>query len=159
MLIVVVVPLMLLQRAQNAVVEPVMKPRHFSADRRDLGFIFLYAPIISLVVFSFNESKLVTVWGGFSTKWYGALFANPQVLDAGLLSLRVAGDQRHVALVLGTLCGVALTRFRRFQRQDAARRHGLGTAGDARRHHRLQPAAVVRRHGSRSSAGRRAAAN
>ena len=55
-----------------------------------LGFIFLYAPIISLVVFSFNESKLVTVWGGFSTKWYGQLFADPQVLNAGLLSLRVA---------------------------------------------------------------------
>ena len=55
-----------------------------------LGFLFLYAPIISLIVFSFNESKLVTVWGGFSTKWYGELFSNPQVLDAGLLSLRVA---------------------------------------------------------------------
>jgi len=80
-----------------------------------IGFIFLYAPIISLVVFSFNESKLVTVWGGFSTKWYGALFANPQVLDAGLLSLRVAGVSATIALVLGTLCAVALTRFRRFR--------------------------------------------
>ncbi len=37
-----------------------------------LGFVFLYAPILSLIIFSFNESKLVTVWGGFSTKWYGS---------------------------------------------------------------------------------------
>jgi len=80
-----------------------------------LGFIFLYAPIISLVVFSFNESKLVTVWGGFSTKWYGELFANPQVLDAGLLSLRVAAASATIALILGTLCAVALSRFRRFR--------------------------------------------
>ena len=45
-----------------------------------LGFIFLYAPIVSLVIFSFNESKLVTVWGGFSTKWYGELLQDPQIL-------------------------------------------------------------------------------
>lgn len=80
-----------------------------------LGFIFLYAPIISLVVFSFNDSKLVTVWGGFSTRWYGELFANPQVLDAGLLSLRIAASSATIALVLGTLCAVALTRFRHFR--------------------------------------------
>ena len=49
-----------------------------------LGFAFLYVPIISLVVFSFNESRLVTVWGGFSTKWYGALIQNQQILDAAL---------------------------------------------------------------------------
>jgi putrescine transport system permease protein len=80
-----------------------------------LGFIFLYAPIISLVVFSFNESKLVTVWGGFSTKWYAQLFADPQILSAGLLSLRIAAISASIALVTGTLCGVALTRFRRFR--------------------------------------------
>ena len=80
-----------------------------------LGFIFLYAPIISLVVFSFNENKLVTVWGGFSTKWYGQLFADPQILSAGLLSLQVAAISATIALVTGTLCGVALTRFRRFR--------------------------------------------
>jgi putrescine transport system permease protein len=80
-----------------------------------IGFIFLYAPILSLVVFSFNSSKLVTVWGGFSTKWYGELFANPQVLNAGLLSLQIAASSATIALVLGTLCAVALTRFRRFR--------------------------------------------
>ena len=73
-----------------------------------LGFVFLYAPIVSLVVFSFNESKLVTVWGGFSTKWYVELFANPDVLNAGLLSLRIAASSATIALVLGTLCAVAL---------------------------------------------------
>jgi len=83
------------------------------------GFVFLYAPIVSLVVFSFNQSRLVTVWGGFSTKWYGELFANPQVLDAGLLSLRVAACSASIALVLGTLCAVALTRFRRFRGRTA----------------------------------------
>ena len=80
-----------------------------------LGFIFLYAPIISLVVFSFNASKLVTVWGGFSTRWYGELFANEQVLGAGLLSLQIAASSATLALILGTLCAVALTRFRRFR--------------------------------------------
>lgn len=80
-----------------------------------LGFSFLYAPIISLVVFSFNESKLVTVWGGFSTKWYGELFADPQILSAAWLSLQVAAISATVALVLGTLCAMALVRFRRFR--------------------------------------------
>jgi putrescine transport system permease protein len=79
-----------------------------------LGFLFLYAPIVSLIVFSFNESKLVTVWGGFSTKWYGELFANSQIMNAALLSLRVAAISASIALVLGTLCAVALVRFRRF---------------------------------------------
>jgi putrescine transport system permease protein len=80
-----------------------------------LGFIFLYAPIVSLVVYSFNASKLVTVWGGFSTKWYGELFSDQQVLNAGLLSLRIAAISASIALVLGTLCAVALTRLRRFR--------------------------------------------
>src|SRR3954471_23309716 len=80
-----------------------------------LGFVFLYAPILSLVIFSFNENKLVTVWGGFSTKWYGQLFADPQILNAGLLSLQVAAISATIALFTGTLCGVALTRFRRFR--------------------------------------------
>ena len=79
------------------------------------GFVFLYAPIISLVVFSFNESKLVTVWSGFSTKWYGELFADPQILGAAWLSLRIAAVSATIALVLGTLCAIALVRFRRFR--------------------------------------------
>ena len=80
-----------------------------------LGFAFLYAPIISLVIFSFNESRLVTVWSGFSTKWYGELFADPQMLGAAWLSLQIAFVAATIALVLGTLCAVALVRFRRFR--------------------------------------------
>ncbi|MGV8833223.1 MAG: ABC transporter permease subunit [Devosia sp.] len=80
-----------------------------------LGFIFLYAPIISLVVFSFNENSLVTVWSGFSTKWYGSLLEDPQILNAAWLSVRVAFASASIALVLGTLCAVALVRFRKFR--------------------------------------------
>lgn len=80
-----------------------------------LGFIFLYAPILSLVFFSFNESRLVTVWTGFSTKWYGELFRDSQILDAAKLSLFIATISATVALVLGTLAAIALTRFKRFR--------------------------------------------
>ena len=80
-----------------------------------LGFAFLYVPIISLVVFSFNESKLVTVWGGFSTKWYGALLRNQQIIDAALLSLKIAAIAATVAVALGTLTGMALARFGPFR--------------------------------------------
>jgi putrescine transport system permease protein len=80
-----------------------------------LGFAFLYIPIISLVVFSFNESRLVTVWGGFSTKWYGALLDNQQIIGAALLSLRIAAISATIAVVLGTLTGMALARFGPFR--------------------------------------------
>lgn len=80
-----------------------------------LGFAFLYLPIMSLVVFSFNENRLVTVWSGFSTKWYGELFRDPQILGAAWLSLQIAFIAASVALVLGTLCAVALVRFKRFR--------------------------------------------
>ncbi|MVS99340.1 ABC transporter permease subunit [Devosia marina] len=80
-----------------------------------LGFSFLYAPIVSLVIFSFNESSLVTVWSGFSTKWYGELFRDPQLLGAAWLSLQIAALSASIALVLGTLAAIALVRFRRFR--------------------------------------------
>lgn len=80
-----------------------------------LGFVFLYAPIVSLVVFSFNESKLVTVWGGFSTKWYGVLFRDPQILGSAWISLKVAVASATLAVVLGTLAAYVLTRFGRFR--------------------------------------------
>lgn len=79
------------------------------------GFAFLYGPIVSLIVFSFNKSKLVTVWGGFSTKWYGALLHNEQILDAAWLSLRIATVNATVAVCLGTLAGLVLARFGRFR--------------------------------------------
>jgi putrescine transport system permease protein len=80
-----------------------------------LGFAFLYAPIVSLVIFSFNESSLVTVWSGFSTKWYGELLSDPQLLGAAWLSLQIAALSASIALVLGTLAAIALVRFRRFK--------------------------------------------
>ena len=79
------------------------------------GFAFLYVPILSLVFYSFNKSRLVTVWGGFSTEWYGRLFENQQILEAAWLSLRVAAINATGATVLGTLAGLALARFGRFR--------------------------------------------
>jgi putrescine transport system permease protein len=79
------------------------------------GFAFLYIPIASLIVFSFNESKLVTVWGGFSTKWYGALLENEQVLEAAWLSVRIAFVNATIAVVLGTMAAIVLVRCGRFR--------------------------------------------
>jgi putrescine transport system permease protein len=79
-----------------------------------LGLLFLYGPIVSVVVYSFNESTLVTVWSGFSTKWYDALFHDRAVLNAAELSLGVAVSAASGALIIGTLSGYALARFRRF---------------------------------------------
>jgi putrescine transport system permease protein len=80
-----------------------------------VGFTFLYVPIISVVVYSFNASKLVTVWAGFSTKWYTALLKDRQILDAALLSLKIAAINATGATILGTLAGLALARFGRFR--------------------------------------------
>ncbi len=80
-----------------------------------LGFVFLYAPIISLIIYSFNKSKLVTVWGGWSIKWYAELFKNDQIIDAALLSLKIAFISASLAVVLGTLAAMVLTRFGSFR--------------------------------------------
>jgi putrescine transport system permease protein len=79
-----------------------------------LGFVFLYAPIVSLVVFSFNESRLVTVWAGFSTQWYVALFTDRQILNAAWVSLQIAFVSATLASVFGVLAALVLTRFGRF---------------------------------------------
>jgi putrescine transport system permease protein len=78
------------------------------------GFAFLYIPILILVIYSFNASRLVTVWGGFSTRWYVSLFSNQQLLDAAWVTLRVAFTSATVATVLGTMAALALTRYTRF---------------------------------------------
>ena len=80
-----------------------------------LGLAFLYIPLIILVVYSFNDSKLVTIWGGFSTKWYAKLLNNDQILEAAWLSLRIAVVSSLAATVLGTLAGYALARIKRFR--------------------------------------------
>ncbi|HZB37475.1 MAG TPA: ABC transporter permease [Beijerinckiaceae bacterium] len=79
-----------------------------------LGFAFLYLPILLLVVYSFNASQLVTVWGGFSTRWYGALFRNEALLEAAWVTIRIAFLTALVATVLGTLAAIALVRNGRF---------------------------------------------
>lgn len=79
-----------------------------------VGFSFLYLPILILVVFSFNASQLVTVWGGFSTRWYTALLGNRLFLDAAWVTVRVAFLSATLATVLGTLAATALVRHARF---------------------------------------------
>jgi putrescine transport system permease protein len=78
------------------------------------GFVFLYAPILSLIIFSFNDSRLVTVWGGFSTRWYGQLFNDAQILGAAWISLRVAFWSACLATIIGTLGAFVLTRMPSF---------------------------------------------
>jgi putrescine transport system permease protein len=80
-----------------------------------LGYAFLYIPILLLILFSFNESRLVTVWGGFSTRWYAELARNDRILEAARLSLTVAALSATLATVLGGLAGLALARFGRFR--------------------------------------------
>ena len=79
------------------------------------GFAFFYIPILSMMVYSFNASKLATVWGGFSTKWYLSLLSNKKVVDALILSLQIAVLSSTFATILGTMAGIALARFRRFR--------------------------------------------
>ena len=79
-----------------------------------VGFAFLYVPIAVLVIYSFNASRLVTVWGGFSTQWYVALLHNKGLLDAAWVTLRVGLLSATLATILGTLAAVALVRHGRF---------------------------------------------
>ena len=79
------------------------------------GFAFLYVPIALVILYSFNSSRLVTVWGGFSTQWYMSLFANEQLLAAASISLRIALVAAALSTVLGTCAAFALQRFGRFR--------------------------------------------
>lgn len=80
-----------------------------------LGLAFLYLPIVILVIYSFNASQLVTVWGGWSLRWYTAFFNDAAMLSAAAMSLRVAAVSATLATILGTLAAVALTRGERFK--------------------------------------------
>ena len=79
-----------------------------------LGYAFLYVPILSVAVYSFSASRMATVWGGFSTRWYAALFANEQIMEALGRSLTIAALAASFATLLGTASGLALSRFGRF---------------------------------------------
>ncbi len=78
------------------------------------GFAFLYVPILILMIYSFNESRLATVWSGFSVKWYGELFRDDQMLQAAWISLKIAFWTATASVVLGTLAALVMTRMRRF---------------------------------------------
>jgi putrescine transport system permease protein len=79
-----------------------------------VGLAFLYLPILILVIYSFNASRLVTVWGGWSVRWYVEFFNDRAMLDAAWMSLRVAASSATLATLLGTLAAVALSRGERF---------------------------------------------
>ena len=80
-----------------------------------LGLAFLYLPIVILVIYSFNASRLVTVWAGWSTRWYAELLQDDAMLNAAWISLRVALLSATVATVLGTLAALSLVRMGRFR--------------------------------------------
>ena len=86
----------------------------FNTTSLTLGFAFLYLPMIILVIYSFNASKLVTVWGGFSTRWYGELMQNEAFLQAAWVTLKVAVISSTFATVLGTMAAYVLVRAGRF---------------------------------------------
>jgi len=87
----------------------------FNATSLTLGFAFLYLPMLILIIFSFNESRLVTVWAGFSTKWYGELLQNQAFLSAAWVTLKVAVISSTLAAVLGTMAAYAMVRGGRFR--------------------------------------------
>ncbi|SPH18563.1 Inner membrane ABC transporter permease protein YdcV [Defluviimonas aquaemixtae] len=87
----------------------------FNATALTLGFVFLYLPMIILMIFSFNASKLVTVWAGFSTRWYGELFRNEAFLDAAWVTLKVALLSSTLATVFGTMAAYVMVRAGRFR--------------------------------------------
>ena len=79
------------------------------------GYAFLYLPIVSVVIYSFNDSRLVTLWGGFSLRWYRSLLGSEEILSSALLSLEIAVVSATAATALGTLAGLALNRLGRFR--------------------------------------------
>ncbi len=80
-----------------------------------IGFTFLYAPMLMLVIYSFNSSKLVTVWAGWSTRWYSELFHDDAMMSAVGLSLTIAALAATMASVLGTIAALVMVRFGRFR--------------------------------------------
>ena len=79
------------------------------------GFAFLYVPILVLILYSFNQSAITSVWGGFSLRWYSALFNNDQVIEAALLSFKIAATSATFATILGTMAGLALAQMGRYR--------------------------------------------
>ncbi|MDR1335127.1 MAG: ABC transporter permease subunit [Holosporaceae bacterium] len=83
------------------------------------GYLFLYLPLFLVVIYSFNESRFISIWSGFSLKWYKALVSNPIILRATFTSLKVASITATISIVLGTIAAIVITRFRRFRGKTA----------------------------------------
>ena len=96
-----------------------IKKPGFSTIMLILGLIFLYLPMFILVIYSFNASRLVTVWAGFSTKWYVELFQDEQLMGAVWTSLRIAFYSASMAVILGTVSAFAIDRFGKFRGRTA----------------------------------------
>ncbi|MGH2343062.1 ABC transporter permease [Segnochrobactraceae bacterium EtOH-i3] len=90
-------------------------PSWFNVVSVTLGFVFLYVPIILLVIYSFNAGRNVAVWAGWSTQWYVSLLSNQQIIDAAWVSLRIGVLSATVSTVLGTLAALTLVRGGRFR--------------------------------------------
>ncbi|MDR2681875.1 MAG: ABC transporter permease subunit [Holosporaceae bacterium] len=80
-----------------------------------IGYLFLYFPLICIVIYSFNESRFVTVWSGFSLKWYRALFSDPIMLRATVTSLKIACISATVSVIFGTIAAIVITRLQIFR--------------------------------------------
>src|SRR6202046_747756 len=93
----------------------VRKLSRFNIAALALGFAFLYLPIVILIIYSFNASRLVTVWGGWSLQWYTEFFNDSAMIDAAWMSLRVGATSATLATLLGTLAAIALSRGARFK--------------------------------------------
>jgi putrescine transport system permease protein len=91
-----------------------MKSSRLDSTVLSLGFAFLYIPIIILIVYSFNDSKLVTVWGGYSLKWYREMWSNQGLMEAAWVTIRVGLLSASLGTILGTLAALSLVRFSRF---------------------------------------------
>ena len=117
LLLLLVVPIMWFQHVQSREQEAgAMKRRSpLLLSIVAFGYAFLYVPIVSVMIYSFNDSRLVTLWGGFSLRWYAGLLQNDELLGAALLSLRIAAVSATVATALGALVALALQRLVRFR--------------------------------------------
>ena len=89
--------------------------RWFGRGWLSLGYLFLYLPIVVLVVFSFNSSRQDMVWSGFSTRWYGQLMMDAEIINGFMLSLKIALMSATAAVVLGTFAAFVLDRYKRFR--------------------------------------------
>lgn len=96
-----------------------MRKPSFTTVMLIVGLLFLYLPMVVLVIYSFNASRLVTVWAGFSTRWYLELFRDQQILSAVWTSLRIAFFSASMAVCLGTLAAFVMVRFTRFRGKTA----------------------------------------